>query len=168
MDATRERGCTFPSCGRIGGKKKRSRTMIGLRCLHGMDTRFCSLCNRPRTVEKPTARRGQVADVSLAEIIRFLNHEQVRATYRAVAGVLGVIPRTVGAKLGPRCVEASWIVSTATGLPTDYDQDEMHPALLHKIEIIATGRELTRRMSAWKAGRTRAAAGNPVDAEGQS
>jgi hypothetical protein len=143
--------------------------MIGLRCLHGMDTRFCSLCNRPRNVEKHTVRRrGQGEDVSLAEIIRFLNHEQVRATYRAVAGVLGVIPRTMGAKLGPRCVEASWIVSTATGLPTDYDQDEMHPALLHKIEIIATGRELTRRMSAWKAGKTRATTGDPVDAEGQS
>jgi hypothetical protein len=143
--------------------------MIGLRCLHGMDTRFCSICNRPKHSGKPAVRRGQVDDVSLAEIIRFLNHEQVRATYRAVAGVLGLIPRTMGSKLGPRCVEASWIVSTVTGLPTDYGLDEMHPALLHKSEIIATGGELTRRMAAWKAGQARAIpAEDAVDAKGKS
>jgi len=143
--------------------------MSGLRCLHGMDTRFCSICNRPKHSGKPTVRRGQVDDVSLPEIIQFLNHEQVRATYRAVAGVLGVIPRTMGAKLGPRSIESSWIVSTATGLPTDYGEDEMHPALLHKIEIIVTGGELTKRMSAWKAGQARQIrTGNAVDAVGKS
>jgi hypothetical protein len=143
--------------------------MIGLRCLHGMDTRFCSICNRPKHSRKRAAPRGHVDDVSLAEIIRFLNYEQVRATYRAVAGVLGLIPSTMGAKLGPRCIEASWIVSTVTGLPTDYGRDEMHPALLHKSEIIATGGELTRRMSAWKASQARKiATGDAVDAEVRS
>jgi Arc/MetJ family transcription regulator len=142
--------------------------MIGLRCLHGMDTRFCSLCNRRPQVGKDTVQRGHVDDASLAEIIRFLNHEQVRATYGAVAKVLGAIPRTMGAKLGPRCVEASWIVSTATRLPTDYEHHQMHPALQHKVEIIATGRELARRLSAWKASQARAAAADPVEVEGQS
>jgi hypothetical protein len=131
--------------------------MIGLQCLHGLDSRFCSLCNRPRNVAKHTARGGQSHDASLAEIIKFLNHEQVRATYGAVAKVLGLVPRTMGAKLGPRCVEASWIVSTATGLPIDYGQDEMHPALLQKIDVITTGGELTKRMSAWKDKKTRGA-----------
>jgi hypothetical protein len=138
--------------------------MIGLRCLHGMDTRFCSLCNRRPRVGKHSVQRGLVDDASLAEIIRFLNHEQVRATYGAVAKVLGAIPRTMGAKLGPRCIEASWVVSTATGLPSDYDHDQIHPALLHKAEIIATGHELTRRMSAWKASKARATTEEPVDA----
>jgi hypothetical protein len=124
--------------------------MIELRCLHGMDSRFCSLCNKPRNLAKQTVRRGQGHDASLAEIIRFLNHEQVRATYGAVAKVLGLIPRTMGAKLGPHRVEASWIVSTATGLPIDYGQDDMHPALLESVDIITTGGELTKRMSAWK------------------
>jgi hypothetical protein len=127
--------------------------MLVSRCLHGLDTRFCAICNRPKNVGKETVRRGQVHhDASLAEIIRFLNHEKVRATYGAVAKVLGLVPRTMGAKLGPRCIEASWIVSTATGLPIDYGEDEMHPALLQKLEVIATGPELTRRMSKWKAG----------------
>ena len=124
--------------------------MTVLQCLHGLDSRFCSLCNRPRNLAKNTPRRGQVHDASLAEIIRFLNHEQVRATYGAVAKVLGAIPRTMGDKLGPRRIEASWIVSTATGLPIDYGEDEMHPALLKKIDVITTGGELTKRMSAWK------------------
>ena len=124
--------------------------MSDLRCIHGMDSRFCSLCNRPRNLAKNTARRGHGHDASLAEIIRFLNHEQVRATYGAVAKVLGIIPRTMGSRLGPRCVEASWIVSTATGLPIDYGEDEMHPALLQKVDVITTGSELTKRMSAWK------------------
>ncbi len=124
--------------------------MTVVQCLHGLDSRFCSLCNRPRNLAKNTTRRGQGHDSSLAEIIRFLNHEQVRATYGAVAKVLGLIPRTMGTKLGPRCVEASWIVSTATGLPIDYGEEEMHPALLQKIEVITTGGELTKRMSAWK------------------
>jgi hypothetical protein len=124
--------------------------MAGVQCLHGMDPRFCSLCNRPRNLAKNSAKRLQGHDASLPEIIRFLNHEQVRATYGAVAKVLGIIPRTMGSKLGPRCVEASWIVSTATGLPIDYGEDEMHPALLKKIDVITTGPELTKRMSAWK------------------
>ena len=131
-------------------KEKGSRTMTGVQCLHGMDPRFCSLCNRPRNLAKNSAKRLQGHDASLPEIIRFLNHEQVRATYGAVAKVLGIIPRTMGSKLGPRCVEASWIVSTATGLPIDYGEDEMHPALLKKIDVITTGPELTKRMSAWK------------------
>jgi hypothetical protein len=142
--------------------------MIALRCLHGMDSRFCSLCNRPRRIGKDAVQKGLAHDASLAEIIRFLNHEQVRATYRAVAGVLGVIPRTMGSKLGPRCLESSWVVSTATGLPSDYDHDEMHPALLHKTEIIATGRELTRRMSAWRTAKARASTVDEVEVEVQS
>jgi len=124
--------------------------MTSMRCLHGMDSRFCSICNRPKNLVKNTARRGQGHEASLAEIIRFLNHEQVRATYGAVAKVLGLVPRTMGTKLGRRCVEASWIVSTATGLPSDYGVDEMHPALLQKVEVITTGGELTKRMAAWK------------------
>ncbi len=123
--------------------------MADVQCLHGMDPRFCSLCNRPRNLVKNSTKR-QGHDASLPEIIKFLNHEQVRATYGAVAKVLGVIPRTMGSKLGPRCVEASWIVSTATGLPIDYGEDEMHPDLLKKIDVITTGSELTKRMSAWK------------------
>jgi len=82
-----------------------------------------------------------------------LNNEQVRATYGAVGEVLGVIPRAMGARLGPHSHERSWIVSAETGRPTDYGQNEMHPSLFRADEIISSGMELVMRMTAWKADR---------------
>jgi hypothetical protein len=127
--------------------------MAGMQCVHGLDSRFCAICNKRAPDQGHRARRGSLGDANLSEIIQFLNHHQVRATYGAVAEVLGVIPLSMGALLGPRNAEASWIVSAATGLPTDYSQHEMHPALLRGSEIIRTGIELTLRLSAWKAER---------------
>ena len=92
-----------------------------------------------------------MSDASLAEIVRFLNHHRVRATYGAVAEVLGVIPRSIGARLGTRGIEASWVVNAATGLPTDYEEREKHPALTRSTELITSGRELMKRLAAWKA-----------------
>jgi hypothetical protein len=119
-------------------------------CVHGMDTRFCSICNRNQG-SRPL--RGSVATTSLPEILQFLNDQQIRATYGAVAEVLGLGPRSMGVSLGPRTVEASWIVNGATGLPTDYSQQEMHPSLLRHNEIIKSGIELTLRLTPWKASR---------------
>ena len=90
----------------------------------------------------------------LAEVLEFLNAEQVRATYGAVGELLGIIPRTMSAQLGPHSAERSWIVSAATGLPTDYSRDETHPSLLRTDEIIGSGIALAMRLSAWKAKRS--------------
>lgn len=116
------------------------------RCIHGLDARFCAVCNR-RSEAKP--RRALVL-ASLDEILQFLNHEQVRATYGAVAEVLGVIPRSMGARLGTHRPEASWIVSATNGLPTDYSEDEWHPALLSQSDVIWSGRLLALRLAKWK------------------
>jgi hypothetical protein len=86
----------------------------------------------------------------LDEILEFLNHEQVRATYSAVAEVLGVIPRSLAVRLEPRRPEASWIVSADTGLPAGYGQDEWHPALLSKGDIMRSGTALVLRLSMWR------------------
>ena len=123
-------------------------------CVHGMDFRFCSLCNKPTGAGRRGAPRGAVGDATLSEILTFLNDEQVRATYGAVAEVLGVSPRSMGVLLGPRTAEASWIVNASTGLPTDYSQHEMHPALLRSSDIITSGIALTLRLTAWKAKRS--------------
>ncbi len=120
--------------------------MNEVRCVHGLDARFCAVCNRSRDA-KP---RRAIADVSLDEILEFLNHERVRATYAAVAEVLGVIPRSMGARLGTRRPEASWIVNAFNGLPTDYGEDEWHPDLLSQAEIISSGRVLALRLSKWR------------------
>ena len=67
--------------------------------------------------------------------------------------MLGVIPRAMGARLGPHTQERSWIVNAETGLPTDYSRDDMHASLFHANEIISSGTELVMRMVAWKARR---------------
>ncbi len=103
------------------------------KCPHGMDARFCSLCNKPSFARSA----GQV---TLPRILAFLNREHVRATYGAVAELLGVNPRGMGSLLGARRAEASWVVNRETGLPTDYDPSQCHPALLSKPDIITSGR----------------------------
>ena len=114
-----------------------------MKCIHGLDARFCATCSRPDTSKS----RSAVGNTSLEEILAFLNDEQVRATYGAVAEVLGVMPRSMATLLGPRRPEASWVVSAENGLPADYDQAEWHPALLSRGEIITSGRTLMLRMT---------------------
>jgi len=123
--------------------------MFESRCVHGLDVRFCSICNTRGQDGSITPRPAVVPDSNLAEILRFLNEEQVRATYGAVGEVLGVVSRSLGAVLGHRRPEASWIVNAESGLPTGYDQAEWHPALFSKSPIIRTGSELAMRMSLW-------------------
>jgi hypothetical protein len=55
--------------------------------------------------------------------------------------------------LGSRRPEVSWIVNAETGLPADYNRQEIHSDLFSKAEIIRTGSELVLRMAAWKAKR---------------
>jgi hypothetical protein len=117
--------------------------MIAQRCVHGLDARFCSICNK-RAI--PSGK----GVATLEEILAFLNHEQVRATYGAVAEVLGVIPRSMGALLGIKRPEASWIVAAVDGLPTDYSQGETHPELFRRNEIIRSGHQLALGVSAWR------------------
>jgi hypothetical protein len=113
-----------------------------------MDARFCSICNRPGAAGP---LRGSIGATTLPTILAFLNAEQVRATYGAVGEALGVPPRAIGSRLGPHSMQASWIVDAETGLPTGYSQNDVHPALLNKSDIIASGLELVMRLAAWKA-----------------
>jgi hypothetical protein len=112
-----------------------------------MDARFCSICNRPSL----TGPRGSIGATTLPAILAFLNAAQVRATYGAVGEALGIPARAMGARLGPHSIEASWIVSAETGLPTGYSQNEVHPALMDKSDVIGSGLELVMRLAAWKA-----------------
>jgi alkylated DNA nucleotide flippase Atl1 len=119
-------------------------------CVHGLDSRFCSICNR---AQRPPARRlsTRSGHSTLVEILHYLDETQVRATYGAVAEVIGVVARSIGTRLAPRRVEASWVVNAWTGLPTDYATEELHPALLRSSDVITTGEDLRRRLHLWKA-----------------
>jgi hypothetical protein len=118
------------------------------KCVHGIDSRFCAVCNRKSKVRQPL---GAIGSATLPEILEFLNAEQVRATYSAVGELIGVTPRSMATHLGPHTAERSWIVSAGTGLPTGYSQDDMHPALLNNNEVIGSGIALAMRLSTWKA-----------------
>jgi hypothetical protein len=84
------------------------------------------------------------------EVLLFLNHEKVRATYGAVAECIGVIPQAMGERLGERTPEASWVVSAEDGRPTGYADSEMHPDLFRSKEVIADASELRERIVDWR------------------
>ena len=102
--------------------------MTAMRCVHGIDSRFCAVCNRTSQASRP---RGAIGSVALPEILAFLDAEQIRAAPRAIAEVLGVDSRTLAAHIG-----------------TDTTKDGALP-------IISSGTELLMRLTAWKADRNR-------------
>lgn len=120
-----------------------------MNCIHGIDSRFCAACNRAAK----SSAGGAIGRTTLDEVLTFLNAEQIRATYAAVADVVGVVPRALSGQLGPRRPESSWVVSAENELPTDYDQTEWHPALLSRGEVIKSGRELLLRITIRRAGK---------------
>ena len=86
-------------------------------------------------------------DPRLGEVIHFLNGHRIRATYGAVAELLGVLPISMGARIGPHTREASWIVSGETGFPTGYAPDEIHPDVLPSTPLIRSGTDLASEMA---------------------
>jgi hypothetical protein len=100
--------------------------MTGTRCVHGIDSRFCAVCNRTSKASRPLSAIGSV---TLPEIQEFLKAEQAHATVRAIAEVLGVDSRALAAQLGADgTVEGS-------------------------VPRISSGTELLMRLTAWKARR---------------
>jgi hypothetical protein len=79
--------------------------------------------------------------MSLDEIVDLLDQHGQRATYGAVAAVVGHSPRSLlkGRERGRRF---SWIVNRETGLPTGYPDDQIDPRLKESGPVIATDAEL--------------------------
>jgi hypothetical protein len=77
-----------------------------------------------------------------------LNHHQQRATYSAVAALLGQTPRLL-MHGRPRAPDNSWIVSKTTGRPTGYADGDVHPQLTVNETVLTTRGEL----ASWLAGR---------------
>ena len=85
---------------------------------------------------------------NLDDIIAALNQHQQRATYSAVAAVVGQTPRLL-MRGKPREAANSWIVSKTTGRPTGYADTDVHPQLTANAAVLRTREELT----AWLAAR---------------
>lgn len=81
--------------------------------------------------------------MGIETILEYLNAVPVRATYGAVADVLGVRPQVVPRRLGTRRPEASWIVNGSTGEPTGYSPEQVDPRLAGT-PVIRSGDELRR------------------------
>ena len=81
---------------------------------------------------------------TLDQILDALHRARQRATYGAVAGVLGAAPRTLMKQRG-RDQRHSWVVSRKSGQPTGYEPDQLHPDLALVDHVIESRDEL----SAW-------------------
>jgi len=79
--------------------------------------------------------------LTLDTVLDTLEQTRQRATYGAVAKLLGKTPRTLmrGRERGPR---HSWVVSRNSGLPTGYDESLLHPELALNAHIIDSREEL--------------------------
>lgn len=79
--------------------------------------------------------------MSLEEIVDLLDRHGRRATYGAVAAVLGHSPRSLlkGRERGRRF---SWIVNRGTGMPTGYPDDQIDPRLKESGPVIESDAQL--------------------------
>lgn len=80
------------------------------------------------------------------QILDYLNEQEIRCTYSAFAGVVGVDAKDTGGWLGVRRPEASWVVRASDGEPSHYAENDKHPHLYAKDEIIRSAAELERRV----------------------
>jgi len=74
-------------------------------------------------------------------VLAALNHHQQRATYGAVAALLGQTPRLL-MHGRPRAQDNSWIVSKTSGRPTGYADGDVHPKLTVNETVLTTREEL--------------------------
>ena len=78
---------------------------------------------------------------TLDTVVDLLERHRQRATYGAVAAVLG--RRATFVMSGyPRKSRYSWVVNKETGLPTGYTPEQMHPDLRVRSSVLETGEEL--------------------------
>ena len=88
-----------------------------------------------------------MAAATMDQILDALDTANQRATYGAVAAVVGVSPRALMAGR-ERNQRHSWIVNLRTGLPTDYAAELVHPALTANAIVLKTMEELVEWLDA--------------------
>jgi predicted transcriptional regulator len=80
--------------------------------------------------------------MNIETILDALNEHKLRATYSAVGELMGVHPKSVSQYLGNRRPYASWVVSKATGMPTDYLDANCHNDLQSNPRVLESSDEL--------------------------
>ena len=94
-----------------------------------------------RHLTNSTSGRRRIR-LELEEILTVLDKMKTRATYSAVAGLLGVAPNGVGRLLGPPRPKGSWVVAKGTGKPSGRFSLCCHDDLRTNPLIIETASEL--------------------------
>lgn len=96
---------------------------------------------------------------TLDQILDELDAARQRATYGAVAAVVGASPRALmsGRERNQR---HSWVVNLKSGLPTDYADELIHPQMTSSATIIKTKDDLV----SWLASRGVLVIAEPVAA----
>src|SRR6476661_6587106 len=84
------------------------------------------------TVDAVANRRGKY---KLDYIVAKLSEWKQRATYGAVAELVGVPPQSL-MRDRPRSSADSWIVATDTGIPTGYAEEDIDPDCLQQIRVL--------------------------------
>ncbi len=90
-----------------------------------------------------------MTEITLDGILDALEHARQRATYGAVASLLGKTPRAL-MRGKDRGQHHSWIVNRNNGLPTGYDEALLHPELARNEHIIDSREDL----EAWLSSKT--------------
>ena len=88
-----------------------------------------------------------MTELTIDEILDALDHGRQRATYGAVAALLGTAPRTL-MQGRERDQRHSWVVSRKNGEPTGYSAEQIHPNLRDRQEIFQTKEELSQFLAA--------------------
>jgi len=83
---------------------------------------------------------------TIDEILNALDRGRQRATYGAVAALLGTSPRTL-MQGRQRDQRHSWVVSRRSGEPTGYAPEQIHPNLRDRPEIFASKEELAQYLA---------------------
>lgn len=82
--------------------------------------------------------------VTLHQILDCLHRERLRATYGAVAEVLGQPHQRVARDLRDYTKRGCWIVGAKTGQPTGYTAKQLHPDLYRTPRVIKSAAELSQ------------------------
>ena len=85
---------------------------------------------------------SQATAFTLDQILDALDANHQRATYGAVAALLGKSPRTL-MQGRERDTRHSWVVRRETGQPTGYDANLLHPELRQRDAILQTKEDLS-------------------------
>ncbi len=85
----------------------------------------------------------EIATHTIDSILDLLDQFRQRATYGAVAGVVDSSPRSLMSGRA-RDQRSSWIVSRETKQPTGYADDQIHPELASRDQVIDNPDELRK------------------------